>query len=38
MLGEMQTRARLYEVLDYESYNTFDSGVFNFSLDRHFGV
>jgi methylisocitrate lyase len=38
LLPEMQTRARLYEVLDYEAYNTFDSGVFNFSLDRHFGV
>ena len=31
----MQTRARLYELLDYESYNTFDSGVFNFSQDGH---
>ncbi|PPF65591.1 methylisocitrate lyase [Clavibacter michiganensis] len=38
MLPEMQTRARLYEVLDYEAYNAFDSGVFNFSLDRHFGA
>jgi methylisocitrate lyase len=38
MLPEMQTRARLYEVLDYEAYNSFDSGVFNFSLDRHFGA
>lgn len=38
LLPEMQTRARLYEVLDYEAYNSFDSGVFNFSLDRHFGV
>ena len=28
----MQTRARLYELLDYEAYNEFDSGVFNFSL------
>jgi methylisocitrate lyase len=28
----MQTRARLYELLDYESYNTFDSGVFNFQV------
>lgn len=28
----MQTRARLYELLDYESYNTFDAGVFNFTL------
>lgn len=29
---EMQTRARLYELLDYEAYNTFDSGVFNFEI------
>jgi methylisocitrate lyase len=29
---EMQTRARLYELLDYEAYNTFDSGVFNFEV------
>jgi methylisocitrate lyase len=28
----MQTRARLYELLDYEAYNTFDSGVFDFTL------
>ncbi len=28
----MQTRARLYELLDYESYNAFDVGVFNFTL------
>ncbi|MBH0117473.1 methylisocitrate lyase [Salinibacterium sp. NG253] len=34
-VGEMQTRARLYELLDYESYNTFDSSVFNFTLDNH---
>ncbi|MEP6481799.1 MAG: methylisocitrate lyase [Rhodoglobus sp.] len=26
----MQTRARLYELLDYESYNAFDTSVFNF--------
>ncbi|NQX25859.1 methylisocitrate lyase [Microbacteriaceae bacterium VKM Ac-2854] len=31
----MQTRAELYELLDYESYNRFDSGVFNFSLEGH---
>lgn len=29
---EMLTRARLYELLDYESYNAFDSGVFNFQV------
>ena len=28
----MQTRARLYELLDYEAYNTFDSSIFNFTL------
>jgi methylisocitrate lyase len=32
VVSEMQTRARLYELLDYEGYNTFDAGVFNFSL------
>ena len=31
----MQTRARLYELLDYEAYNAFDTSVFNFSLDSH---
>ena len=28
----MQTRARLYELLDYEAYNEFDTSVFNFQL------
>lgn len=28
----MQTRARLYELLDYESYNAFDTNVFNFEV------
>ncbi len=35
VVGEMQTRAELYELLDYEDYNQFDSGIFNFSLDSH---
>jgi methylisocitrate lyase len=34
-VSEMQTRARLYELLDYEAYNTFDSGVFNFTLETN---
>lgn len=34
-VAEMQTRARLYELLDYEAYNTFDSGVFNFTLENN---
>jgi methylisocitrate lyase len=29
---DMQTRARLYELLDYEAYTAFDTSVFNFSL------
>jgi methylisocitrate lyase len=33
MLPEMQHRSQLYELLDYESYNRFDSGVFNFTLN-----
>lgn len=28
----MQTRARLYELLDYEAYNAFDTSVFNFTV------
>jgi methylisocitrate lyase len=31
-VAEMQTRARLYELLDYEAYNAFDASVFNFTL------
>ncbi|WP_022886839.1 methylisocitrate lyase [Glaciibacter superstes] len=33
-LGEMQHRADLYELLDYESYNHFDTNVFNFQIKR----
>ncbi len=33
-LGEMQHRAELYELLDYEGYNSFDSSVFNFRIER----
>lgn len=32
---QMQTRAELYELLDYEAYNQFDSGIFNFNLNNH---
>ncbi len=28
----MQTRARLYELLDYEGYNAFDTSVYNFKV------
>jgi methylisocitrate lyase len=33
----MQTRARLYELLDYQSYGSFDNSVFNFTLDSNRG-
>ncbi|HRP99692.1 MAG TPA: methylisocitrate lyase [Terrimesophilobacter sp.] len=36
-VSTMQTRARLYELVDYEGYNSFDSGVFNFSLENNRG-
>ncbi len=32
LLAEMQTRKRLYEVLHYEDYNTYDSSIYNFKL------
>src|SRR4051794_33805892 len=35
VVPEMQTRAELYDLLDYAGYNTFDDGVFNFSLEGH---
>ncbi|HQU00014.1 MAG TPA: hypothetical protein PLG60_05860 [Acidimicrobiales bacterium] len=32
MLSEMQTRAQLYELLDYSQYQLFDESVYNFDL------
>jgi methylisocitrate lyase len=31
-VGSMLTRARLYDLVDYEAYNRFDTGVFNFHI------
>ncbi len=31
-VGSMQTRARLYELVDYEGYSGFDEGIFTFDL------
>jgi len=28
----MQTRAELYDLLDYEGYTAFDAGVYDFTL------
>ena len=33
-LGRMQHRADLYDLIDYEGYNTFDTSVFNFDIAR----
>ncbi|HIY67483.1 MAG TPA: methylisocitrate lyase [Candidatus Agrococcus pullicola] len=33
-LDEMQHRADLYDLIDYESYNRFDTSVFNFRVER----
>jgi methylisocitrate lyase len=32
LLGRMQHRRDLYDLLDYESYNTFDTGIYNFRI------
>ena len=31
-LGEMQHRSELYELIDYEGYNHFDTSIFNFTV------
>lgn len=33
-VAEMMTRSRLYELVDYESYNSFDTGIFNFEVPQ----
>lgn len=35
LIARMQTRAELYELLDYEGYNAFDSSIFNFTLTQN---
>ena len=35
VVGQMQTRKRLYEILKYEDYSAFDQEVFNFSQKNH---
>jgi methylisocitrate lyase len=34
-VAQMQTRQELYDLVDYEEYSHFDSGIFNFTLDGH---
>ncbi|TLP96769.1 methylisocitrate lyase [Nesterenkonia salmonea] len=33
---EMMTRARLYELVDYEAYSSFDAGIFDFDVPERF--
>ncbi len=33
LLDKMQSRKRLYEVLEYEKYNEFDASIYNFKLE-----
>ena len=35
-VDEMFTRARLYELVDYQAYNAFDTGIFNFEVPQRF--
>ena len=32
LVGRMQTRSRLYELIDYADYQRFDEELFNFEL------
>jgi len=34
-VGEMQSRARLYELVDYAGYSDFDDGIFTFDLSNN---
>ena len=33
IVDKMQTRARLYELLQYERYNQFDQSIYNFRVE-----
>ncbi len=35
LLSEMQTRSRLYELLNYEDYNKYDKSLYNFKLGKN---
>jgi methylisocitrate lyase len=35
VVPQMQTRAELYETLDYQAYNSFDDGIYNFDISSH---
>ena len=35
IIDKMQTRRRLYEIVEYEKYNALDEKIYNFSTDGH---
>ncbi len=35
IIGKMQTRKELYELVDYEKYNSLDEKIYNFNTDGH---
>ena len=35
IIDKMQTRKRLYELVDYEKYNSLDETIYNFNTDGH---
>ena len=35
IMGKMQTRKRLYDLVEYEKYNALDEKIYNFSTDGH---
>jgi methylisocitrate lyase len=35
VIDKMQTRKRLYKLVDYEKYDEFDNSIFKFSKKRH---
>ena len=35
IIDRMQTRKRLYELVEYEKYNSLDEKIYNFSTEGH---
>ena len=35
IIGKMQTRKRLYDLVEYEKYNSLDEKIYNFSTEGH---
>ena len=35
VINKMQTRKRLYELVEYEKYNSLDKKIYNFSTEGH---